>query len=214
MFMVVGGGFHTNFDVSYDKPWEARSFPGCKKPDCLSSAGIILPGQSVARNKDGLAVNNRHQTLKELLTQLTHHNDHVRRGAVMEEIKLFISLGNVKSTLFLLFSTTDAILGIKDLLARHPKELSINAVTLVEKLSARMTDLSKSVREVLLDLMRTTIYAGLPQVELGRFLQFRTMFFFQKSILTMVKYSFLLRCYFFLCRCFECKNLWHTFVRA
>ena len=54
----------------------------------LPFAGIILPGQSVSRDKEGLAINNRHQTLKELLTQLTHHNDHVRRGRSLKQIML------------------------------------------------------------------------------------------------------------------------------
>lgn len=103
----------------------------------VKSKAIVLPGQSVAQDKEGLSINNRRQTLKELLTQTTHHNDNVRK---------------------------DALLGIKDLLARHPKELSLHAVTLVEKLCPRITDKSKSVRQALLDLLRTTIFAGLPQV--------------------------------------------------
>ena len=73
-------------------------------------------------------------------------------------------------------SPTDAIVGIKDLLARHPKELSFHAVILVEKLSARIVDVSKSVREVLLDLLRLTIYAGLPQVKISQF-QYCTLLF-------------------------------------
>eukprot|EP00250_Pteridium_aquilinum_P008212 c17769_g1_i1 orf=90-2927(+) len=103
----------------------------------VKSKSIVLPGQSVAQDKEGLSINSRRQTLKELLAQTTHHNDNVRK---------------------------EALLGIKDLLARHPKELSLHAVTLVEKLCPRITDKNKSVRQALLDLLRTTVFAGLPEV--------------------------------------------------
>lgn len=103
----------------------------------VKSKAIILSGQSVALEKEGLAVNSRRQTLKELLMQTTHHNDNVRK---------------------------EALLGIKDLLARHPDQLTLHTVTLIEKLCPRITDNDKSVRQVLLVLLRTSIFAGLPQV--------------------------------------------------
>ena len=77
-------------------------------------------------------------------------------------------------------SPIDAILGIRDLLARHPKELSFHAVTLVEKLSARIVDVSKSVREVLVDLLRLTIYTGLPQVKISQF-KYPALLFLQEN---------------------------------
>lgn len=43
-------------------------------------AAIILPEQSVASEKEGLAVNKKGLTLKELLQQTSHHNPKVRRG--------------------------------------------------------------------------------------------------------------------------------------
>lgn len=103
----------------------------------VKSKAILLPGQSVAQEKDGFAVSSRRQTLKELLMQTSHHNDHVRK---------------------------EAVLGIKDLLSRHPEELSSHAVTLVEKLCPRMIDTDKSVQNALLLLLRTSIFASLPQV--------------------------------------------------
>lgn len=43
-------------------------------------AAIILPEQSVALDKEGLAVSKKGLTLKELLQQTSHHNVKVRRG--------------------------------------------------------------------------------------------------------------------------------------
>lgn len=46
---------------------------------CTMSA-IILPEQSVASEKAGLAVNKKGLTLKELLQQTSHHNAKIRKG--------------------------------------------------------------------------------------------------------------------------------------
>ncbi|RVX05998.1 hypothetical protein CK203_018790 [Vitis vinifera] len=43
-------------------------------------AAIILPEQSVASEKAGLAVSKKGLTLKELLQQTSHHNPKVRKG--------------------------------------------------------------------------------------------------------------------------------------
>ncbi|MCO5574368.1 hypothetical protein L7F22_028151 [Adiantum nelumboides] len=102
-----------------------------------TATAIMLPGQSVSREKEGLSTNSRRLTLKELLTQTTHHNDNVRK---------------------------DALYGIKDLLSRHPKELNLHAMTVVEKLCPRLSDKSKIVRQALLDLLRMTIFSELPEV--------------------------------------------------
>lgn len=45
-----------------------------------SSTAIVLPEQSVAAERGGLAVNKKGLTLKELLQQTSHHNAKVRRG--------------------------------------------------------------------------------------------------------------------------------------
>lgn len=46
----------------------------------IKSKAIVLPEQSVATNKEGLAVSKKGLTLKELLQQTSHHNAKVRRG--------------------------------------------------------------------------------------------------------------------------------------
>ncbi|KHN48497.1 hypothetical protein glysoja_048303 [Glycine soja] len=46
----------------------------------MSSTAIVLPEQSLAAEKAGLAVNKKGLTLKELLQQTSHHNPKVRRG--------------------------------------------------------------------------------------------------------------------------------------
>jgi hypothetical protein len=61
----------------------------------------------------------------------------------------------------------DALLGLKDLFARFPTELPMHAMAVVEKLSPRITDYDKAVRQTLLLLLRTTVLPGLPQVSLS-----------------------------------------------
>lgn len=46
----------------------------------ISPTAIVLPEQSIAAEKAGLAVNKKGLTLKELLQQTSHHNPKVRRG--------------------------------------------------------------------------------------------------------------------------------------
>eukprot|EP00249_Psilotum_nudum_P022530 c28551_g1_i1 orf=248-2986(+) len=106
----------------------------------VKSKTIVLPGQSVAQEKDGLPVNSRRQTLKDLLMQTTHHNDNIRK---------------------------EALIGIKDLINRHPKELRLHAVAIIEQLAPRMTDYDKGVRQNFLLLMGSTIFPGLPEVVMG-----------------------------------------------
>lgn len=55
-------------------------------------------------------------------------------------------------------------MGLKDLFTRFPTELPMHALAIVEKLSPRITDYDKAVRQTLLLLLRTTILPGLPQV--------------------------------------------------
>ncbi|KAK4281719.1 hypothetical protein QN277_013180 [Acacia crassicarpa] len=63
----------------------------------IKSKAIILPEQSVASEKAGLAVYKKGLTLKELLQQSSHHNPKVRR-----EFK-------------------DVLAGIKELFIKHPQ---------------------------------------------------------------------------------------------
>lgn len=62
------------------------------------------------------------------------------------------------------FCVAEALMGLKDLFARFPTELPMHAMAVVEKLSPRITDYDKAVRQTLLLLLRTTILPGLPQV--------------------------------------------------
>lgn len=55
-------------------------FVGWLLPFWFPGAAIVIPGQSVAADKDGVAVNQRRQTLKELLTQSMHYSEKVRKG--------------------------------------------------------------------------------------------------------------------------------------
>ncbi|CAM6100933.1 unnamed protein product [Calypogeia fissa] len=102
----------------------------------FKSKGIVIPGQSVTLDKDGLAVNQRKQTLKELLVQVTHYSERMRR---------------------------DALMGLKDLFGKHPKELVMHAVVVIEKLSPRITDTEKSVRQALVLLLQSSILPTLPE---------------------------------------------------
>ncbi|XP_024545839.1 testis-expressed protein 10 homolog isoform X1 [Selaginella moellendorffii] len=95
----------------------------------FKSKKIVLHEQSVKVDKDGLAVNQRNKTLKELLNQIAHYNARVRK---------------------------DALMGIKDLFSRHPKELECNAITTIQKLTSRFTDGDKAVRHALLLVLRET----------------------------------------------------------
>eukprot|EP01018_Ginkgo_biloba_P003706 Gb_00827 [translate_table: standard] len=97
---------------------------------------IILPEQSLALDKEGFAVNRKQQTLKELLMQTTHHNAHVRK---------------------------DALLGIKDLILRHPKEIELHKIAIIEKLSPRIGDSDKGVRETLFLVLKSSIFPRLQE---------------------------------------------------
>ncbi|KAI4324720.1 hypothetical protein MLD38_030180 [Melastoma candidum] len=97
----------------------------------IKSKAIILPEQSVAATKDGLAVNKKGLTLKELLQQTSHHNPKVRR---------------------------DALHGIRDLFLNHPEELSLHKYAIMEKLRERISDDDTVVREVLYRLFKSVIF--------------------------------------------------------
>eukprot|EP01018_Ginkgo_biloba_P024467 Gb_20087 [translate_table: standard] len=106
----------------------------------VKSKAIILPEQSLALDKEGLAVNRKQQTLKELLMQTTHHNAHVRK---------------------------DALLGIKDLILRHPKEIELHKLAIIEKLSPRISDSDKGVRETLFLVLKSSIFPRLQEANMG-----------------------------------------------
>lgn len=99
----------------------------------IKSKAIILPEQSVASEKGGLAVSKKGLTLKELLQQTSHHNVKVRK---------------------------DALLGIRELLLKHPTELKLHKLAIIEKLRERISDDDKVVRETLYQLFKSVILPG------------------------------------------------------
>ncbi|KAM1647219.1 hypothetical protein EV2_008976 [Malus domestica] len=99
----------------------------------IKSKAIVLPEQSVASEKAGLAVNKKGLTLKELLQQTSHYNPKVRK---------------------------DALLGMKDLLLRYPEELRLHKYAVVEKLRERIGDDDRLVRDTLYQLFKSVILPG------------------------------------------------------
>nr|XP_016490996.1 PREDICTED: uncharacterized protein LOC107810706 [Nicotiana tabacum] len=99
----------------------------------IKSKAIILPEQSVASEKAGLAVSKKGLTLKELLQQTGHHNAKVRK---------------------------DALIGIRDVLLKFPAELKLHKLAVIEKLRERISDDDKLVRETLYQLLKSVIFPG------------------------------------------------------
>ncbi|XP_026381203.1 uncharacterized protein LOC113275853 isoform X2 [Papaver somniferum] len=99
----------------------------------IQSKAIILPEQSVASERLGLALSKKGLTLKELLQQTSHHNAKVRK---------------------------DAVVGIGDLTIKYPNELKVHRLAIIEKLRERISDEDKAVREALFLLLKTVIFPG------------------------------------------------------
>ncbi|KAG6754021.1 hypothetical protein POTOM_042029 [Populus tomentosa] len=99
----------------------------------IKSKAIVLPEQSVASEKAGLAVSKKGLTLKELLQHTSHHNAKVRK---------------------------DALMGMKDLFLNHPEELKLHRYAVIEKLRERISDDEKTVRENLYQLLKSVILPG------------------------------------------------------
>ncbi|KAH9626735.1 hypothetical protein KSS87_022049 [Heliosperma pusillum] len=99
----------------------------------IKSKAIILPEQSNASDKAGLALSKKGQSLKELLQQTSHHNVKVRR---------------------------DALIGVREILLKDPTELRDHKLAIIEKLRERINDDDKVVRETLYQLFRTIILPG------------------------------------------------------
>ncbi|KAK3142350.1 hypothetical protein QOZ80_4BG0345410 [Eleusine coracana subsp. coracana] len=97
---------------------------------------IVLPEQSMASERAGMAVNKRGLTLRELLQQTGHYNANVRRAALN---------------------------GIKDIVVKHPTELKLHKVAIIEKLQERICDSDKVVRESLYSLLQSQIIPSLKQ---------------------------------------------------
>lgn len=109
----------------------------------IKSKAIVLPEQSVAAEKGGLAVNKKGLTLKELLQQTSHYNPKVRR---------------------------DALMGIRDLFLKHPAELRLHKHAVIEKLRERIGDDDKVVREALYQLFKSVIFPSCKEDNQGLFI--------------------------------------------
>ncbi|XP_061998982.1 uncharacterized protein LOC133716293 [Rosa rugosa] len=103
----------------------------------IKSKAIVLPEQSVASEKAGLAVNKKGLTLKELLQQTSHYSSKVRK---------------------------DSLLGIKDLFLKHPEELRLHKYTVIEKLRERIGDDDRLVRETLYQFFKSVIFPGFKEL--------------------------------------------------
>ncbi|KAK3227007.1 hypothetical protein Dsin_006869 [Dipteronia sinensis] len=110
----------------------------------IKSKAIVLPEQSVASEKAGLAVSKKGLTLKELLQQTSHHNVKVRK---------------------------DALLGIKDLFQRYPAEMKLHRYVVIEKLRERISDNDRVVRETLYQLLKFVIFPVCKEVILHIFVR-------------------------------------------
>eukprot|EP00268_Persea_americana_P064657 TRINITY_DN8539_c0_g1_i1.p1 TRINITY_DN8539_c0_g1~~TRINITY_DN8539_c0_g1_i1.p1 ORF type:complete len:884 (-),score=132.86 TRINITY_DN8539_c0_g1_i1:635-3286(-) len=97
----------------------------------VKSKAIVLPEQSVASERAGLAVSKKGLTLKELLQKTSHHNAKVRR---------------------------DALNGMKDFSIKYASELKSHKLVIMEKLCERLSDDDKVVRETLYQLLDLVIF--------------------------------------------------------
>ncbi|KAI5658924.1 hypothetical protein M9H77_27717 [Catharanthus roseus] len=117
----------------------------------IKSKAIVLPEQSVASEKTGLAVNKKGLTLKELLQQTSHHNAKVRK---------------------------DALIGIRDIFLKHPAELKLHRLAAVEKLRERICDDDKLVRETLYKLFKKVILPSCKNDNQGPFISLMMAYIF------------------------------------
>eukprot|EP00873_Tetraselmis_striata_P000045 jgi/Tetstr1/420309/TSEL_011430.t1 len=103
----------------------------------IRSRSINLPGQNIrdgTTTASGPAVTQRNLNLKELLAQTAHYSEKVRR---------------------------EALAGLSELLAAHPREARKAPHDVLEKLSARMTDSDSAVRKALPVLFRNVVLPAL-----------------------------------------------------
>ncbi|CAI9274234.1 unnamed protein product [Lactuca saligna] len=117
----------------------------------VKSKAIILPEQSLASEKAGLAVSKKGLTLKELLQQTSHHNAKVRR---------------------------DALIGIRDIFLKHPAQLKMHRLSVIEKLRERMSDEDRIVRETLYQLLKAVIFPACKEDNQGTFISLMMAYVF------------------------------------
>ncbi|GAV57315.1 Ipi1_N domain-containing protein [Cephalotus follicularis] len=117
----------------------------------IKSKAIVLPEQSVASEKTGLAVSKKGLTLKELLQQTSHYSSKVRR---------------------------DGLMGIKDLITRYPSELMLHRYAIIEKLRERVSDDDRVVRETLFQLLKTVVFPACKEDNRGPFVSLMMTYIF------------------------------------
>ncbi|XP_057778332.1 uncharacterized protein LOC130997076 isoform X2 [Salvia miltiorrhiza] len=117
----------------------------------IKSKAIVLPEQSIASERAGLATSKRGLTLKELLQQTSHHNAKSRK---------------------------DALHGIKDIFLNNPDELKLHKLAVVEKLRERIGDDDESVRETLYQLFKSVIFPGGTKDSQGPFVSLMMLYVF------------------------------------
>jgi len=59
-----------------------------------------------------------------------------------------------------------ALNGIKDIVVKHPTELKLHKVAIIEKLQERICDTDKVVRESLYNILQSLIFPSLKEVHL------------------------------------------------
>lgn len=133
-------------------------------------AAIILPEQSVASDRAGLAVNKKGLTLRELLQQTSHHNAKIRKGTYFPNLGqlhaiTYIGIVIISYKCYNFVCITEAALtGIKDLVVKHPSELKLHKLVVIEKLRERICDADKVVRETLYQLLENDIFPCIKEV--------------------------------------------------
>ena len=60
-----------------------------------------------------------------------------------------------------------ALAGIRDLLIKHPSELKLHMVTVIEKLRERICDNDKAIREMLYNVLKSVIFPRIKEVHLN-----------------------------------------------
>lgn len=106
------------------------------------SKSITLPEQSIGVDKGGAAVTHRNLSLKDLLSQCTHHNDRVR---------------------------CDALKGLIELLKANPKEAQVSALQLLTTVSSRLADRDESCRAAVKQLLQEALLPAMGSTALSPF---------------------------------------------
>ncbi|MQL94185.1 hypothetical protein Taro_026833, partial [Colocasia esculenta] len=132
----------------------------------IKSKAIVLPEQSVVSERSGLAVSSRGLTLRELLQQTSHHSTKTRK-CNSYAYRFFFRFKMI--CIHMLFSwkyiNSVALTSIRDLLLKHPSELKLHKLIIIEKLRERICDNDRAVRETLYHLLKTVIFPGIKEIK-------------------------------------------------